>query len=151
MRYSSAMSHHRPPGVTDETVAATGKASEALEWVERARGALDELHQLMGRADLLFGDAAGLLDDAGHAELAELVRTEVVGRNVLEGRWTFQIVEEFDDCYYDVVLAVERRIRDELVAGRRHVYESEMKDDRRTDGKPGHERRPDEISGQPGR
>ena len=135
-------SHERPAGTSDETVAAAGKASEALEWVERARGALYDLHQLMGRADLLFGDAADLLDDAGHAELAELVRTEVVGRNVLEGRWTFQIVEEFDDCYYEVVRAVERRIRDELVAGRRHVYESEMKDDRRTNGRPGHERRP---------
>ena len=57
----------------------------------------------MGRADLLLGDAADELAEAGHDELADLVRTEVVGRNVLEGRWTFQIVEEFDDGYYDAV------------------------------------------------
>jgi hypothetical protein len=141
--------HQRPEGVSDETVAAAGKASEALEWIERARGALYEFHQLLGRADLLFGDAAELLEDAGHGELATLVRSEVVGRNVLDGRWTFQIVEEFDDSYYDVVRAAERRVRDELLAGRRHVHESEMKDERRTAGRAGHERRPPEISAQP--
>ena len=139
--------HQRPAGVSDETVAAAGKASEALEWIERARGALYEFHQLMGRADLLFGDAADLLEDAGHGDLAKLVRTDVVGRNVLDGRWTFQIVEEFDDCYYEVVRDAERRIRDDLLAGRRHVYESEMKDQRRTPGRTGHERRPPKISG----
>ena len=142
--------HQRPDGVSDETVAAAGKASEALEWIERARGALYEFHQLMGRADLLFGDAADMLEDAGHRDLATLVRTDVVGRNVLDGRWTFQIVEEFDDCYYDVVRDAERRIRADLLAGRRHVYESEMKDERRTDGKHGHERRPPKISEHPG-
>jgi len=145
------MPHQRPAGVSDETVEATGKMSEALEWIERARGALYEFHQLMGRADFLFGDAGDLLEAAGHDELASMVRTEVVGRNVLDGRWTFQIVEEFDDCYYEVVRAAERRIRDELVAGRRHIYESEMKDHRRTNGNTGHERRPPKISTQPDR
>lgn len=134
--------HERPAGVSDETVAAAGKASEALEWIERARGALYEFHQLLGRADLLFGDAADLLDDAGHDALATHVRTEVVGRNVLDGRWTFQIVEEFDELYYEPVRAAERCVRDELLAGRRHVFESELKDERRTAGHPGHERRP---------
>jgi len=29
--------------------------------------------------------------------VAERLATELVGRNVLPGRWTFQVVEEFDD------------------------------------------------------
>ena len=99
----------------------------------------------MGRADLLFGDAADELADAGHDELADLVRTEVVGRNVLEGRWTFQIVEEFDDGYYDAVRQAEQRVLDELLEGRRHVFEAEMKERRRTHGRRHHERRPDEA------
>ena len=123
-------------------MAATGKASEALEWVERARGALYEFHQLMGRADLLFGDAADLLEAAGHDRLAEVVRTDVVGRNVLDGRWTFQIVEEFDDHYYGPIREIEARICDRLMGGRRHVYEAEMKEQRRTKGLHGHEPRP---------
>jgi len=132
----------RPSGVKDDTVEAAGKASEALEWVERARGHLYEFHQLMGRADFIFGDAADALRDAGHGELADLVETEVVGRNVLAGRWTFQIMEEFDDDYYQAVRDVERRIRDELMDGRRHVFEAELKEGRRSRGRPHHESRP---------
>jgi hypothetical protein len=134
--------HQRPEGVSDETVAAVGKVTEALEWVERARGRLYDFHQMMGHADLLLGDAADALADAGDTAQAERLRAEVVGRNVLDGRWTFQIVEEFDDLYWQPLRDAERRVRDELVAGRRHVFESEMKDDRRTQGAHGHERRP---------
>jgi hypothetical protein len=123
-------------------VEAAGKASEALEWVERARGHLYEFHQMMGHADFVFGDAADALRNAGHGGLADLVETEVVGRNVLAGRWTFQVVEEFDDGYYQAVRDVERRIRDELTDGRRHVYEAELKEARRTHGRPHHESRP---------
>lgn len=135
--------HRRPDGVDDATVAAVGKLSEGLEWVERARGHVYELHQLMGRADLLLGEAADMLEEAGHAAQAERLRTDVVGRNVLFGRWTFQVVEEFDDGYWATVREHERRVRDELMGGRRHVYESEMKEDRRTPGRGGHEARPE--------
>lgn len=134
--------HQRPDGVTDETVDAVGKVSEALEWVERARGDLYEFHQKMGRADLTFGEAAEALEAAGHDDLARELRTRIVGRNVIDGRWSFQVVEEFDDLYWSAARVVERAIRDELVAGRRHLYESEMKDDRRSDGRVHHDRRP---------
>ncbi|HEU5150752.1 MAG TPA: hypothetical protein VFU19_09655 [Iamia sp.] len=134
--------HRRPAGVDDATVEAVGKVSEALEWVERARGHLYELHQLLGHADLMFGEAADLLDDAGHGGHAEALREAVVGRNVIEGRWTFQLVEDFDDGYWSDAREHERRIRDDLMAGRRHVYESEMKEDRRTHGRRHHEARP---------
>ncbi len=134
--------HRRPSGVDDVTVEATGKLSEGLEYIHRVRGALYEAHQLIGRADFLFEDAAELLRKAGHDKLAEFVATEVVGRNVLPGRWTFQVMDEFDDTYYSAVVAAEARVRDELMAGRRHVYEAEMKEERRTHGRPGHESRP---------
>ncbi|HEX2577275.1 MAG TPA: hypothetical protein VHK88_13055 [Aquihabitans sp.] len=135
--------HQRPDGVTDATVEAVGKVSEALEWVERARGDLYEFHQKLGRADLIMGDAADALEEAGHGDLAAHLRQEAVGRNVLDGRWTFQIVEEFDDGYWSAIRGAEQRVRDQLVEGRRHIFESEMKDDRRTAGRPHHERRPE--------
>ncbi|NLV56169.1 MAG: hypothetical protein GXY13_11215 [Acidimicrobiales bacterium] len=134
--------HRRPDGVDDATVAAVGRVTEAIEWVERARGHLYEAHQLMGHADGLFGEAADALAAAGHPTQAARLREEVVGRNVVDGRWTFQLVEEFDDGYWTEVRAHERRVRDELLDGRRHVFESEMKEDRRTHGRPGHESRP---------
>lgn len=132
----------RPDGMDDATVEAVGAVSEALEWVERARGELYSFHQLMGRADLLLGEACDKLRDAGHDAVADRLQKELVGRNVLHGRWTFQIVEDFDDNYWSVFRDHERRLRDELQQGARHVFEAEMKERRRTRGKAGHESRP---------
>ena len=134
--------HERPDGMDDATVEAVGAVSEALECVERARGALYDFHQLMGHADLLLGQACDKLREAGHAAVAERLENEVVGRNVLHGRWTFQIVEDFDDNYWTVFRDNERRVREELQAGKRHVFEAEMKERRRTHGRGGHESRP---------
>jgi hypothetical protein len=134
--------HRRPLGIDDATVHAVGKVSEALEWVERARGRLYDFHQMMGRADLLFGEASDALAAAGHHAQAELLDTEIVGRNVITGRWTFQVVEEYEDQYYWPTRGVERSIRDDLMEGRRHVFESEMKERRRSSGRAGHESRP---------
>ena len=61
--------HTRPTGVDDATVAAVGKISEALETIERARGHLYSLHQLLGHADFQLEDGADMLEDAGHSAL----------------------------------------------------------------------------------
>ncbi|WP_422749412.1 hypothetical protein [Micromonospora sp. WMMD1219] len=134
--------HRHPDGVSDATVEALGKLSEALECVERARGHLYELHQLIGHADLMLDDAVAMFRSAGHPALAERIDTELLGRNVIAGRWTFQIVEDFDDGYYALFRELDRQARDELVEGRRHLYEAEMKERRRSRGMPGHEARP---------
>jgi hypothetical protein len=132
----------RPEGVDDDTVAAVGKLSEAMEWVERARGRLYDFHQMMGHADLLAGDAAELLRGCGQDGLASDVEAHLVGRNVIEGRWTFQIVEEFDATYYEIFRDGLRHLERELMGGWPHVFESEMKEDRRTPGQRHHEHRP---------
>ncbi|KQY37121.1 MULTISPECIES: hypothetical protein [Nocardia] len=138
-----AQRHRRPVGVNSSTVAAVGKLSEALETTERARGHLYSFHQLTGGADLALGEAVDMLREAGHHRLAEKLAAELVGRNVLPGRWTFQIVEEYDEGYYARFRQIEREIRDELVDGRTHLYEAEMKEARRSHGRPGHEAGPD--------
>jgi hypothetical protein len=132
----------RPDGVSDETVEAAGAVSEALEFVERARGHLYSFHQLIGHADLLLGEACDKLRAAGHDGIADRLECDLVGRNVLYGRWTFQVVEEFDDTYWSIFRDHERRVRDELQQGVRHVFEAEMKERRRTKGRPGHEAHP---------
>lgn len=126
----------------DDTVDAVGKVTEALEYVERARGHLYSFHQLIGHADLVLGEACEALRDAGHAQAAERLRTDMVGRNVLDGRWTFQVVEEFDDAYWSRFREHERQTRDELLGGARHLHEERMKEQRRTHGRKGHEARP---------
>ncbi len=138
-----APDHRRPDGLDDATVAAVGRLTEALETVERARGHLYSFHQLTGEADFKIGDAVDQLHDAGHAELADRLRREIVGRNVIEGRWTFQIMEEYDDVYWSALRSAEREVRDRLTGGRRHLAEAELKEQRRTQGHPDHEAVPD--------
>jgi hypothetical protein len=134
--------HRRPEGVDDATVEALGKLSEALEVVEQARGELYAFHRLTGMADLALGEAVELLRDAGHTEMAERLEEELVGRNVIAGRWTFQIVEDYDDNYYSAFRDAESSARSELVGGRRHLFEAEMKEARRTHGRAHHEALP---------
>jgi hypothetical protein len=128
---------------TDEhdpaTVEALGKLSEALETVERARGHLYGFHQLTGTADLQLGEAVELFRKAGDSDTADRLERDLVGRNVIPGHWTFQIMEEYDDTYWSVFRAFEQDARDRLVGGRRHLFEAGMKEDRRSHGHPDHE------------
>ena len=142
--------HTRPDGVTDATVEALGKLSEALEAVEVCRGHLYAFHRRSGTADLTLGEAVDLLRKAGHEELADRIDNELVGRNVIQGRWTFQIVEEYDDTYWTPFRELEREAREQLVDGRRHLFEAEMKERERTAGDPRHTAVPDD-SGPQGR
>ena len=119
-------------------VEAVGLLSEALETTERARGHLYSFHQLTGSADVQLGDACDELRKAGHSELAERLECELLGRNVLDGRWTFQVLEEYDDTYWSAFRALEKEVRDALLDGQRHVHEARMKRDRRTHGHPHH-------------
>jgi len=132
----------RPAGATDAAVEAAGLMSETLEVVEELRGHLYAMHRLTGKTDFKLDDAVRALREAGADDLADEVTTDLVGRNVLAGRWTFQVVEEYDNGYYAAIRDLEQRVRDRLVAGRRHVAEAELKARRRTPGRPGHEATP---------
>ena len=132
-----ASDHRTPEGVSETTIEGVGKLSEAFEYIERAKGHLYSFHQLLGRADLLVEEAAGLLREAGHADFADRLSRELVGRNVIDGRWTFQVVEEFDDVYYEFFRGIERESRG-LTGGVRHLHEARMKEQRQTRGLPAH-------------
>jgi hypothetical protein len=84
----------------------------------------------------MLGTAIDQLREAGHGDLADRLAGELLGRNVVHGRWTFQLVEEYDDTYYSVFKNLEAETRERLVGGRRHLYEAEMKERLRTQGAP---------------
>jgi hypothetical protein len=115
------------PRLDEATSVAVGKLGEAFEWVERARGALYEFHQLSGHADRTLAEAIESLAAAGHPRAAGQLRRELYGRNVLDGKWTFQIVEEYDETYYHPFAGAEERVRIRFTGGRRHVHEARMK------------------------
>jgi hypothetical protein len=137
-----APEHRRPDDLDDATVEALGKVTEALEAVERARGHLYSFHQLTGSADRTLQKGVEGLREAGHVELAEEIEADLVGRNVLPGMWTFQIVEAYDDDYWSVFRRYDKKAREMLAGGRRHLYEAEMKERERTRGRSGHEATP---------
>ena len=130
------MTDRSRPDLDDDTVAALGKLSESLETVEQARGLLYGFHQLTGKADLLLQEAVGQFRDAGHTELADDLERDLVGRNVIADRWTFQVVEDFDAHYWATFRALDERARTTLADGDRHVLEARMKQRERTAGHP---------------
>jgi hypothetical protein len=130
-------------GLDEPTVEAVGKLSEAMEAIEVARGHLYAFHRLSGRADFQVEEAVELLRKAGHGGLAEELDRELVGRNVLPGRWTFQVVEDYERTYYEPFREFDRRSR-ELVNGHQHLYEAGLKRRRRTPGETDHEATPEE-------
>ena len=136
------MTDRSRPDLDDDTVAALGKLSESLETVEQARGLLYGFHQLTGKADLLLQDAVAQFRYAGHHQLADDLERDLVGRNVIADRWTFQVVEDFDENYWGTFRALDAQARDRYADGDRHVHEARMKQRERTAGHPAHEAGP---------
>ena len=130
------------PDLDEATVEALGKLSEALEVAEHARGLLYGFHRLTGTSDLTLQEAVELFRKAGHTELADDLERDLVGRNVITDRWTFQIVEDYDANYWTTFRAFDERARTELSDGDRHVFEARMKQRERTLGHPRHEAGP---------
>jgi len=119
--------HPRVAGLDDDIVSALGKLSEALEVVENARGALYAFHRMSGQADLSLQDAVRQLRDAGQDDLADEIDDVLVGRDVVPGVWTFQLVEAYDEHYWRVFRAVDEEARRRLTGGAPHVFEAELK------------------------
>lgn len=117
----------RPAAISDPVVSALGKLSEALEIVEQARGALYEFHRLSGTADLTLQRAVDDLREAGQANLADEIAECLVGRDVIDDKWTFQLVEAYDCQYWQVFRDVEHFARKRFEDAPQHLVEAEMK------------------------
>ena len=125
--------HRRPADADDALVEALGKVSEALEVVEHARGHLYAFHRLSGTTDLTLQEGVRKLRDAGRDDLADLVEDVLVGRDVIDGRWTFQLVEAYDEQYWSAFRDVEAHLR-RVTGLAPHVHEAEMKHTEQTQG-----------------
>ena len=119
--------HARPAGMDDATAEALGKVSEALEIVDHARGLLYAFHRHCGMADLTLQEGVRMLREAGHPAIADELEQVLVGRDIIEDRWSFQVVEDYDENYWEVFRAMERRARAQLGDAEPHIYEAEMK------------------------
>ncbi|MFJ5708598.1 hypothetical protein [Streptomyces sp. NPDC093105] len=118
------------------TVEALGSLSKALETAERARGHLYGFHQLTGTADFELDRAVRLLREAGHHAWADRVETEILGRDVVPGHWTYQIVDAYNETYYEPFRQLERTAVAALSGGQEHRFEARLKRERRPPGHP---------------
>lgn len=130
------VAHPRPPQLSDAAVEALGKLSAALESVEQARGHLYAFHRLSGTADRELQEAVEALRVAGQSGLADEVDQVLVGRDVIAGRWSFELVEDYDAGYWSVFRDVERQARERLGDAEPHIYEAEMKVSEQADPRP---------------
>jgi hypothetical protein len=95
--------------------------------LEEARGHLYAFHRRLGKADLELQQAVDHLRKAGHRELADEIDEVLVGRDVVPGLWTYQIVESYDRTYYDVWKAAVEKAERVAGHGTPHLAESDMK------------------------
>lgn len=96
------------------------------EHIQRAYGHLLAFHHQVGRAMDQFADAEPLLRQAGQDDLADVLRDDLLPAGVVDDRWSYELVEEFETGFLTETTAFEATARDRLADGLDHVTEREQ-------------------------
>jgi hypothetical protein len=111
-------------GSTEASVDALHEVELGCEWLQRANGHLLQFHHATGHGMDHLAAAEEHLREAGETALADAIRDELLPRGVVDDdRWSYDLVESFQDGLLADVGAFEQLARDELAAGDRHVAE----------------------------
>ena len=81
----------------------------------RVHAELLTFHHLVGSGMNHYNRAIGLLREAGHDDLAEDLLAPVA-RGVLAKRWSWSVVEEYEDRFFETTPDLEQRLRDKQAA-----------------------------------
>ncbi|WP_276259332.1 hypothetical protein [Haloglomus litoreum] len=137
-------------GLTEPERAALHDLELGLEHVRRGYGALVTFHHQIGRGMDRFDDARARLREAGHDDLADRLRDEVLPAGAVGDRWSYELVADFRREFLADVTAMEADAREALAEGGHHLTERRQQArwrDRaegeawRVDGEKGAERR----------
>ncbi|WP_290819238.1 hypothetical protein [Halovivax sp.] len=110
--------------LTETELEALHEVELGLEWLQRAQGELIEFHHATGHGMDHLDLAESRLRESGHEALADALRQEVLPHGVVDGdRWSYDVLEDFQDTILTEIEGFERRTREELAGGRRHVLE----------------------------
>ncbi|WP_435361343.1 hypothetical protein [Haloarchaeobius sp. DFWS5] len=130
-----------PSTLSEREVEALHRTELGLEWLRRAHGHLIQFHHAIGHGMDHLDAAEELLRESGHTDLADEIRTVHLPRGVIDSgvavdasvsepadtagpdRWSYDVLETFEAGFLDDVTDFERRTRDELADGARHVAE----------------------------
>jgi hypothetical protein len=119
-------------GLTDREREALHEVELGVENLHRAHGHLVSFHHSTGRAMDHLAVAEELLREAGREELADRLRDDYLPRGVVPpcdgegtraGRWSYDILEKFQETFLEDVVAFGDRVHDEMADGQRHVAE----------------------------
>ena len=111
-------------GLTEVELEALHEVELGLEWLQRAQGYLIEFHHATGHGMDHLALAESRLREAGHDGLADDVRDDLLPHGVVdEDRWSYDVVEDFQTALLTETRDLERRVRQEVTDGRRHVAE----------------------------
>lgn len=95
----------------------------AVEKIHRGYGALLEYHHEIGGGMERLDSAESKLREAGHEAFADRLRDDHLPAGAVGDRWTYELVEAFEQGFYADVTEFEAEIRDRLADGERHVTE----------------------------
>lgn len=96
------------------------------EHLYRAYGHFLSFHHAVGHAMNRLADAEAELADAGHEEHAAVLRNDLLPAGVVEDKWTYELVEEFQDGVLADATNFENVVRADLAGGERHVAERDQ-------------------------
>ena len=95
-----------------------------LEWAQRAQGCLLEFHHATGHGMDHLCRAEARLRETGHDDLADAIRDDLLPHGVVDDdRWSYDVLEHFQQSLLAETRALEQRVRRELADGERHVRE----------------------------
>lgn len=97
-----------------------------IEYVYRGYGSLLDFHHDLGHAMDRLRQAEDELRAAGHEELADELRDEHLPKGVVDGMWSYEIVEAFREDFLDELSDFETSVREEVAGGVGHVTEREQ-------------------------
>jgi hypothetical protein len=114
--------------LTETERTAIHRVELGLEWLHRAHGALVAFHHKTGHAMDHLAAAEELFRETGHDELADRLRDELLPRGVVPrddgpGRWTYELLEAFEEDLYADARTFEAAARGTVTDGRRHAAE----------------------------
>ena len=122
----------RPEDLTETEREALHEVELGVERLHRAHGHLVAFHHNTGRAMDHLAHAEGLLRECSYSKLADELRDEHLPRGVVEGcdpdrapagRWSYAVLEDFQDSFFDSVVAFGERVTEQVAGGLRHAHE----------------------------
>ncbi|SIQ72358.1 hypothetical protein SAMN05421858_0197 [Haladaptatus litoreus] len=112
------------PKLTDDEETALHELELGVEGLRKAHGYLVHFHHATGRAMNHLQVAESNLREAGHDEFADHIRDEILPSGVLgDDRWTYELLETFEEEFFEHVVTFEQAVCENVASGERHVKE----------------------------